>query len=101
MTGEITLRGKVLPIGGLKEKSLAARRVGIKDVIIPKANEKDIADIPKEVRSDIIFHPVTTVEEVFSLAFFVADKPKTKRKKAEKTPLVIKEKSEELPNVRC
>ena len=84
MTGEITLRGKVLPIGGLKEKALAARRVGIKNVIIPKANEKDITDIPKEVRADILFHPVEDVNEVFALAFQSADKPKTKRTKSTK-----------------
>lgn len=68
MTGEITLRGKVLPIGGLKEKALAAYRQGINTVIIPKDNEKDLVDIPEEIRKDIKFVPVSNVEEVFETA---------------------------------
>lgn len=68
MTGEITLRGRVLPIGGLKEKSLAAYRAGIKRVIIPKANEKDLADVPQEVKNDIEFIAVTSADEVFDVA---------------------------------
>ena len=56
MTGEITLRGLVLPIGGLKEKTLAAKRAGIKQVIVPKRNEKDLPDIPEEVRKTLKFH---------------------------------------------
>lgn len=65
MTGEITLRGKVLPIGGLKEKSLAAYRLGIRNVIIPKGNVKDLDEIPKAIREEIAFIPVERVEEVF------------------------------------
>ena len=68
MTGEITLRGKVLAIGGLKEKSLAAFRRGIKTIIIPKANEKDLADIPKEIRKQIKFILVDNVSQVFAKA---------------------------------
>ena len=68
MTGEITLRGKVLAIGGLKEKALAAFRQGIKDIIIPKANVKDIEEIPKEIRKEINFIPATDVGEVFEKA---------------------------------
>ncbi|MBE7061110.1 MAG: endopeptidase La [Clostridiales bacterium] len=68
MTGEITLRGKVLPIGGLKEKALAAYRQGIKDVIIPTANKKDLQDIPKEIRKEINFITADSVEEVFERA---------------------------------
>jgi ATP-dependent Lon protease len=68
MTGEITLRGKVLPIGGLKEKSLAARRIGIKNVIIPIGNVKDVEEIPETVRKDIRFIPVENVDEVFAIA---------------------------------
>ena len=65
MTGEITLRGKVLPIGGLKEKALAAYRVGIRDVIIPAENQKDLEDIPESIRESINFIPVTEVDSVF------------------------------------
>ncbi|MBP9022429.1 MAG: endopeptidase La [Spirochaetes bacterium] len=68
MTGEITLRGKVLPIGGLKEKVIAAHRLGITEVIIPKDNESDIEKIPESVREKIIFHPVRKMEEVLFLA---------------------------------
>lgn len=68
MTGEITLRGKVLPIGGLREKALAAYRVGICKVIIPKDNEKDLEEIPNEVKKRIQFVPVENVSEVFANA---------------------------------
>ena len=68
MTGEITLRGRVLPIGGLKEKLLAARRGDIKRVIIPKENEKDLLEIPKEVTSGIVIKPVVHMDEVLVLA---------------------------------
>jgi ATP-dependent Lon protease len=69
MTGEVTLRGKVLPIGGLKEKVLAAHRAGIKTVIVPIDNKKDMDDIPKEVKQEIKFVFVKTVDEVFKVAF--------------------------------
>ncbi len=68
MTGEITLRGKVLPIGGLREKALAAYRVGIRKVIIPKDNEQDLEEIPAEVKEQIQFVPVENVSEVFANA---------------------------------
>ncbi len=68
MTGEVTLRGNVLPIGGLKEKLLAALRGGIKTVIIPKENAKDLVDIPDNVKNDLEIIPVTTVEEVLGVA---------------------------------
>jgi ATP-dependent Lon protease len=68
MTGEITLRGLVLPIGGLKEKTLAAKRAGIKEVIIPKRNEKDLPDIPEEVRNTLKFHLAETVDDVLEVA---------------------------------
>ena len=68
MTGEITLRGLVLPIGGLKEKSLAAMRAGITTVIIPRQNEKDLVDIPEEAKQKIQFVPVDTVDEVLRAA---------------------------------
>ncbi len=68
MTGEITLRGKVLPIGGVKEKLLAAHRLGLHTVILPKDNEKDLADIPMEIRSQMSIHFVESMDEVLQLA---------------------------------
>jgi ATP-dependent Lon protease len=68
MTGEITLRGKVLPIGGLKEKLLAAHRMGLRTVVIPKDNEKDLADIPQEILSSLVVHSVEIMDEVLQVA---------------------------------
>jgi ATP-dependent Lon protease len=68
MTGEITLRGRVLPIGGLKEKSISAHRSGLKTVIFPKDNERDLDDIPSIVREEVKFIPVSDVKEVFEIA---------------------------------
>jgi ATP-dependent Lon protease len=68
MTGEITLRGLILPIGGLKEKSLAAMRAGISTVIIPKLNEKDLVDVPEEAKQKLKFIPVENVDEVLNVA---------------------------------
>ncbi|OOF40566.1 endopeptidase La [Rodentibacter mrazii] len=92
MTGEISLRGKVLPIGGLKEKLLAAHRGGIKTVLIPKDNVKDLEEIPDNVKENLTIHAVETIDEVLSLALEnppegvefvkVEAKPKTPRRKA-------------------
>lgn len=68
MTGEITLRGQILPIGGLKEKLLAAHRGGIKNVLIPEENRKDLEEIPENVLKKLIIHPVKTIEQVLNLA---------------------------------
>ncbi len=68
MTGEVTLTGQVLPIGGLKEKLLAAHRAGIKEVVIPKENEKDLIDMPKKITDDIKITPVETADEVLKIA---------------------------------
>jgi len=69
MTGELSLTGQVLPIGGLKEKTVAAKRNKIRDLIIPAGNEKDLDDIPENVKKGIHFHPVSRMEEVIELAF--------------------------------
>src|SRR3546814_19695724 len=68
MTGEVTLRGRVLPIGGLKEKLLAALRAGIKTVLIPQENEKDLADIPDNVKRKLEIVPVSACDEVLARA---------------------------------
>ncbi len=68
MTGELTLTGRVLPIGGLKEKVLGACRAGITDIILPKENERDIEEIPEEARCQLTFHPVETLSEVLAVA---------------------------------
>ena len=77
MTGEVTLRGRVLPIGGLKEKSLAAKRMGIKKIILPKRNKKDIDDIPKYIKKDMEFIFADTMDQVLKVALI--DKKKGKR----------------------
>ena len=68
MTGEITLRGRILPIGGVKEKLLAAHRFGIDTIILPKDNEKDLPEVPEEVRSVLDINLVETIDEVIALA---------------------------------
>jgi ATP-dependent Lon protease len=75
MTGEITLRGRVLPIGGLKSKLLAAHLAGVKTVLIPKRNEKDLMDVPDEVRSQLRLVPVETMDEVLAEALIDAPRP--------------------------
>jgi ATP-dependent Lon protease len=80
MTGEVTLRGKVLEIGGVKEKVLAAYRAGLREVILPKSNEKDLRDVPDEVRANMAFTFVQAMDEVLRLALLsrlavAADKP--------------------------
>ena len=69
MTGEITLTGQVLPIGGIREKSLAAQRAGLKRVILPRENETDLAELPPETREALEFIPADTIEDVFAAAF--------------------------------
>ncbi|HQL48929.1 MAG TPA: magnesium chelatase domain-containing protein, partial [Holophaga sp.] len=87
MTGEIDLRGEALAIGGLKEKALAALRVGIKDIVIPEQNLKDLDEIGPEVRRKLRFHPVKHVEEVFELALTKWMCPEKKAAKSAKTPV--------------
>ncbi|BDU75031.1 endopeptidase La [Mesoterricola silvestris] len=80
MTGEIDLRGEALPIGGLKEKALAALRVGVREVVIPFANQKDLEEIAPEVRKKLRFHPVKHVEEVFEMALDGWIRPEKRKK---------------------
>ena len=75
MTGEVTLTGQVLAIGGLKEKLLAAHRAGIKEVLLPKDNEKDLKDVPKKVKEDIKLTIVSNVDEVLKIALIKELKP--------------------------
>jgi len=75
MTGEITLRGQVLPIGGLKEKLLAAHRGGIKTVIIPDENERDLKEIPDNIKADLEIRPVKWIDEVLEIALKYQPKP--------------------------
>jgi ATP-dependent Lon protease len=90
MTGEITLTGKVLPIGGLKEKALAAMRHGIKTIIIPDKNKKDLEDIPEEYREKLTFMPVKTFDEVLAAALTSSDTAVARKKKGGKQPTTLK-----------
>jgi ATP-dependent Lon protease len=80
MTGELTLTGRVFPIGGLKEKMIAAKRAGITEIIIPKLNVKDLEEIPAHVKRGIKIHPVEEIEEVLKLAILSAKKTKSTKK---------------------
>ncbi len=86
MTGEVTLRGRVLPIGGLREKSLAALRAGIKQVIIPKKNEKDLLELPPKVKKNLEFIPVERMDEVLEIALLPQLETR-KRNQASKAPV--------------
>ena len=85
MTGEITLRGQILKIGGLKEKLLAAKRGGIKNVIIPKENEADLEEIPDQITKSLNIIPVEWIDEVISAALVEEPTPNTKKIKSRKT----------------
>ena len=96
MTGEITLRGQVMPVGGIKEKVLAAHRLGLKTVILPSRNEADLEDLPDDVRQAMHFVFVDTVEEALEAALMPAPKRKTRRKKSKpnETPVETPETEE-------
>ena len=81
MTGEVTLQGRALPIGGVKQKVLAAHRAGLKEVILPQRNEGDLDDVPEQVRNEIKFHLVDTVDQALAIALQAAgtDVPATDR----------------------
>ena len=84
MTGEITLRGQVMPVGGIKEKVLAAHRSGLQTVILPSRNEADLEDLPEDVRAAIKFVFVETVDEVLAASLSPAPKQRAKRKKSQR-----------------
>jgi ATP-dependent Lon protease len=79
MTGEITLSGLVLPVGGIREKALAARRQGIKTFILPKLNESDIAELPEEVRGSMRFVPVETLPDALAVSLPPVEPPPSER----------------------
>jgi ATP-dependent Lon protease len=79
MTGEITLRGRVLPIGGVKEKVLGALRAGVSHVILPKDNEADLEDVPEEAREALTFHLVASLDEVFAITLLPPARPANAR----------------------
>ena len=99
MTGEITLRGQVLPVGGIKEKVLAAHRAGIKEIILPAQNEVDLEEIPESVRQELSFHPVERLDEALEMAF----PPRKSRGKRRKRVKGEKEKAHRgrVPDVGC
>jgi ATP-dependent Lon protease len=68
MTGEVTLQGRVLPIGGLKQKVLAAHAAGLREVILPERNRADLDDVPEDVRNEMTFHPVMTLSEALDVS---------------------------------
>ncbi len=76
MTGEVTLQGKVMPIGGLKQTVLAAHRAGLKEVILPKRNEGDLDDVPEQVRNEIEFHIADRIDQVLDWALEPESEPK-------------------------
>ena len=86
MTGEITLRGEVLPIGGLKEKALGALRAGIKTVIIPAKNKKELEEIPASIKRKLKFVPLQNMDKVLEIALLAAEKtPSRKTKNSART----------------
>ena len=100
MTGEITLRGEVLPIGGLKEKLLAAQRGNIKTVLIPQDNEKDLVEIPKKIKDKLIILPVKWIDEILKESLQYLPTPRGKKTVGEKTSLPQVDKPEKTEEIR-
>jgi len=97
MTGEITLRGEVLPIGGLKEKLLAAHRGGIKTVLIPQENVKDLTEIPDNIKNKLDIHPVKWFDQVLDLALERMPEPLPEQSEAETPAIAVPEEGAKLP----
>jgi ATP-dependent Lon protease len=91
MTGEVTLRGKVLEIGGVKEKVLAAYRAGLREVIMPKSNEKDLRDIPDEVKNHMTFRFVERMDEVLKIALLPVETTPADQAETMQTPAILRE----------
>jgi ATP-dependent Lon protease len=91
MTGEITLRGEVLPIGGLKEKLLAAHRGGIKTVLIPQENVKDLTEIPDNIKNKLDIHPVKWIDQVLELALEHVPEPLKDEPETESQAIAVSE----------
>ena len=102
MTGELTLTGRVLPVGGVREKVLAARRAGIKTVLIPRHNQKDLIELPPEVKADVTFHPIDTLDDVVPYLFPPKPTPHAPgdRRKAKLKPESPKGKADRRPAPR-
>ena len=93
MTGEVTITGQVLPIGGLKEKLLAAKRAGIKQVIIPEENFPELKEFPKQITKALKIHPVKWIDEVISLALTDEPKAKSTKRQPKSKPSPVKSRS--------
>ena len=91
MTGEVTLRGKVLEIGGVKEKVLAAYRAGLREVIMPKSNEKDLRDIPDEVKQHMTFRFVERMDEVLKIALLPVDTTPADQPETIQPPAILRD----------
>ncbi|HTA16754.1 MAG TPA: S16 family serine protease, partial [bacterium] len=96
MTGEITLRGRVLPIGGLKEKSLAARREGITTLVVPRGNRKDLSEVPEEARRAMRWHLVSSMDQVLKLALEPKKATGKQRRAAERAVPAMEEWQERM-----
>ena len=94
MTGEVTLRGRVMPVGGVKMKLLAAHRAGLKTVILPKRNERDLDELPEDVKKAMTFVLVEKIDEVWDKALFPLTQKKKPKKKIEKEKPALQTKTE-------
>jgi len=99
MTGEITLRGRVLPVGGVREKILAAHRAGLKTVLLPERNLKDLVDVPKKVRDDLKVIPVIHMDKVLEVALHPVPEKPARHKRTRQVESELKEKAEDQSEI--